>query len=281
MAIAVAAAAYYQGDPESALSITATSAAVSVSTDPQRAVFSRVQKWLSHYAGASDEQFIITEAGLRVENLLQANKNSYHFDLYEGTSSTDRPTEVKLNRNDLFFVTHLALLIGKNDESTTPKQYGNFPLFTHPDPNYFVGAPAGVPKEYVALETVYNGTLQFDTANVSRFGPFPTNLLKYVPEAQYQKFASPQLNDEFPQFGPHLEGRGFHRLTPNVIIDGQQTNKFVLTLGQGNYAAIEGAVNQVPSAVNTRNYVALLLHGFRVISAAQAAKAHGHAPQTF
>lgn len=279
-ALFAAAFAWANGDLETSLTIAAAPG-VYVSTDEQRAAYKRVETWIQANTMGDPMDFIITETTLRVEQVLAANKNSYVFDLYQGNGNTDRPLENKLNRNDLFFVTHLALLIGKHDESTNPKQYANTPLFTHPDPNYFIGAPTGVPKEFAALEAIYQGILMLSTANVERFGPFLADQLKYVPEAQYQIAASPQVNNEYPQWGPSLEGRGFHRITPNLVIDGQQTNRFVLTLGSGNIAAIEGAVNGSNQAVTTRNFLALKVHGFRAIGAAAAAKAAALGQPTF
>lgn len=275
--------AWASGDMETTMAITTASMspAVIVSSDEQRAAYGRTSRWIQDHTNLDPSEYIISESTLRVEQVLAANRNNYTFDLYEGSASTDRPLETKLNRNDLFFVTHLALLIGKMDESTSPKQYANFPLFTHPDPNYFVGAPVGVPKEFQALEAVYNGVITFLTANVERFGPFLTSNLKVIPEAQFQIADGNQVNNEYPQWGPTTAARGFHRVTPNLVVDGQQTNKFVLTLGSGNIAAIEGAVNGANQAVNTRNFLALLLHGFRVVNAGQAAKASALGQPTF
>lgn len=258
-----------------ALATLAMSAPFIVSTSEQRGAYGRICNWFPANGMGHADNFIITEASLRVEQLLATNKNQYEFDLYEGSSQSDRPTEIKLNRNDLFFATHIALGITKQNATLTPAWYGNYPVFTHPDPNYFV--VAGTPAEYQALETIYNGTLKFTTGSVDRLGQISTALFKYVPEAQYQIASGDQVNDEYPQYGPTMEARGFHRITPNLVIDGGQTNKFSVNLGAGNISTIDGAT----ANVNTRNVLVLQVYGFRAVNAAAAAKQAAISPASF
>lgn len=268
-------------DPATA--ITAASGSVFISTDEQRAVYGRLQNWFPNNGLGAADNFIITESNLRVEQLLASNQNQYVFDLYEGSGSTDNPLEIKLNRNDIYFATHVAVGITKYDPSKTPVWYGNYPIFTYPDSNYFVGTGSSAAVEYQALETIYQGELIFSTGNVNRFGPLMTNTLKYTPNRPFELgvASSAATTAVFPEYGPTPAARGFHRLTPNLVIDGQQTNKFTLTLGAGDYTNIAGATNAAGSAVNTRNVLVLQLHGFRAVNAAAAAKAAGQNQVTF
>lgn len=268
-------------DPSTA--VVAATGGIYISTDEQRAVYGRLQNWFPANGLGQADDFIITESNLRVEQLLANNQNQYQFDLYEGSGSTDRPLEIKLNRNDLYFATHVALGIAKYDPSKTPIWYGNYPIFTYPDSNYFVGTGASAAIEYQALETIYQGELIFSTGNVNRFGPLMTDTLKYTPNRPYELgvASSSATTAVFPEYGPTAAARGFHRLTPNLVIDGQQTNKFTLTLGTGDYTNIAGATNAAGSAVNTRNVLVLQLHGFRAVNAAAAAKAAGQNQVTF
>lgn len=263
--------------------VAAAAGVVNFSTDEQRAVYARLQNWFPENNLGPANQFIITESNLRVEKVLASNQNQYQFDLYEGSSGTDRPLEIKLNRNDLYFATHIALGIAKYDPSKTPVWYGNFPIFTYPDSNYFVGTGSSAAIEYQALETIYQGSLSFITGNVNRFGPLMTDTLKVTPNRPYELgvASSSATTAVFPEYGPTPAARGFHRLTPNLVIDGQQTNIFSLTLGAGDYTNIAGATNAAGSAVNTRNVLVLQLHGFRAVNAAAAAKAAGENQVTF
>ncbi|MCF8237698.1 MAG: hypothetical protein K9I85_06050 [Saprospiraceae bacterium] len=284
LAVFAAMFSWYQADAiDPATTVAAVGTVVNFSTDEQRAVYGRLQNWFPVNGLGESDSFIITESNLRVEQLLESNKNQYQFDLYQGSGSTDRPTEIKLNRNDLYFATHVALGIAKYDPSKTPVWYGNFPIFTYPDSNYFVGTGASAAIEYQALETIYQGELTFTTGNVNRFGPLMTDTLKYTPNRPFELgvASSAATTAVFPEYGPTMAGRGFHRLTPNLVVDGQQTNVFTLNLGGGDYTNIAGATNAAGSAVNTRNVLVLQLHGFRAVNAAAAAKAAGQNQVTF
>ena len=239
------------------------------SPDMTRADYNRVLEKVG-------SNFIINQKTLRLEHELNPSINSYRFELSENKGS-DRPLEIKLNKNDTFFLTHLALGIVRQDTSTTPKQYANFPIFTYPDSNYFTGDDTSNPEEFRALEALYNGLLSVKTSPTERLRDFATNMFKYVPERGYLVAAGSQTEDEYPQYGANLEEKGFFKLTPNIILNGQENNSFDLTLGSGNTALIDGHVNASNAAVNTRNVVVLQMHGFEVVNGATAASRWGNA----
>lgn len=234
-----------------------------VSTDSDRAAYSRVQQEMYKRTGGTD--FIINPKTLRLENLLAAGRNQYKFDLYKNPGS-DRPLEEKLNRNDMFFLTHLALGIVKQDATVTPAKYANYPVFYSPDPNYFVGAVAGE-FENESLECIYNGSLTMNTKPVERQTAFLTNHFRIVPERGYTKFAAPQTRDEWPQL---TFADALVKLEPLIIIDGKEDNSVGLELGAGNTNVIAGGVTAAGAALNTRNVVVVFMHGYLVVNAAQA-----------
>lgn len=247
---------------------------VFVSTDITRGDYKRV---INKVLGGpqAEERFIVNQKTLRVEALLTAARNSYNFNLYENPGA-DRPQEVKLNRNNLFVMTHIALNLTKQNTEENPAQYGNFPLFTSPDPNYFSGENGTDPAEYLALENVYNGALTISTKPVERLSAFVANLLRYMPNRGYMlpndtETIPGQINPEWPEYGPTMEHRGFFKLTPNIILDGKEDNSIRLDLGSGNTVNIAGATNAAEEAVDTRNVLVFLLHGFEVVNGAQAA----------
>jgi len=84
-----------------------------------RADFIRLKQSL----GIDDDSFIISQKVLLVEQLLSSSKNSYRFDIFE-TRGSDRPAEVKLNRNDMFVASHMGMAIYKQDAVSTPAEYG-------------------------------------------------------------------------------------------------------------------------------------------------------------
>lgn len=236
---------------------------VHISPDVARADYGRMLRNLN----VNPEEFLINQDTLRLEKELSADRSSYNFDLYQNSGS-DRPLEKKLNRNDVFCITHLALGVCKQDTTTSPKQYGNFRVYHNADPNYFIGAPAGQVEEWVSVQTVWNGKLTVKTNTTDRLQEFLTQMLEYIPERGHTKQAAPQINDEWGQYGPSMEEKGYFKLTPNIILNGQQNNRITLELGSGDIASIEGTVDNTPTAVDTRNVVVLLLHGFTIHEAA-------------
>lgn len=236
---------------------------VHVSTDVQRAQYIRVQEMMNRFNPGTE--FIINQATLRMEQLLTASKNKYLFDLYENPGS-DRPLERKLNRNDLFVITDIALVLTKYNPTTL--DYANYRLHTFPDPNYFSGAAAGV-NEWESLWPVYNGLVTITTKPVERLANFLTSNLLYIPEKQTLLVADPQLNDEPAMWGDRHSQRGFFKLDPNIILDGQENNAVELTLGAGQTTQIAGAVDNAGDAVQTRNVACFMIHGFEVKNGAQ------------
>lgn len=236
---------------------------IHISSDAKRAAYSRVQRMMKDFNGGVD--FIINDATLRVEQALSASKNKYSFDLYENPGS-DRALERKLNRNDLFVVTDIALLLTKYNP--TSGDYANYPLFTFPDPNYFAGLSGGV-NEFDSLFPLYNGEITITTKPVERLEGFLTSNLLYIPQVQTVLTAGSQLNDGLHEFGGDSEKRGFYPLQPNIILDGQENNSVELTLGTGQTTLIAGGFDNSGNAVATRNAVVIMLQGFEVKNGAQ------------
>lgn len=231
--------------------------------DPERAAYRRVEEMMKKFNQGVD--FIINRACIRVEQPLAASKNKYSFDLYENPGS-DRPLERKLNRNDLFVVTDIALVIAKFNPTTG--DYANFRLYTFPDPNYFAGLVGGV-NEFESLWPLFNGELTITTKPVERLEGFLTSNLLFVPEKQTLLATGDQLNDEPAQFGPTHQERGFFSLQPNIILDGQENNSIELTLGPGQTTLIAGGFDNSGVAAQTRNVVIVQALGFEVKNGAQ------------
>lgn len=234
------------------------------SPEVERADYNRVKKTVG-------SNFVINAKALRLEAALDPNKSSYTLDMAENVGA-DRPLEIKLNRNDAFFITHSALGIVRQNEVASPKQYGNFPLFTYPDPNYFNGDDTVNLLEYQALECLFNGKVTLNTSPTDRLVDFATNQYKYIPERGYMEAGVLNTNEEIPQYGPSLGERGFFKHVPNIIFDGQDNNRVKIDLGAGDKAMIDGHVDSANAAVDTRNVLVFMLFGFVVINGAKSAK---------
>jgi hypothetical protein len=238
------------------------------SPDNRRADFLRVQKFLQSKQ-INPNEVIIAQNILRLEAVLSASKNQYELQV-RSTTGADRDLEVKLNQNDLFFTTDIALCIRKQDTSTDPQKQGNYPLYTFPDPNYFVGnQTAGGTTEAECLETIYNGLLTVKTKPVERLSELSTHIFRYAPNKQTFLQAGSQVGDEPAEYGPSFEGMGYRRMHPNLILNGFDNNSLTLTLGAGNTSEIAGGKDAAGDAVNTSNVLTILLLGYTAKNAAQ------------
>lgn len=230
--------------------------------------FVRVQDALRKNGYGNPDRYITQEKTLRVEQLLSSTRASYDFNLYE-TPGAGRPQEIKLNRNDLFFISHISVGVYKQDAEASPAVYSN-PIYTFPDPNYFLGVSGGV-NEWDCLETVYSGKCSLFTDPVQRIRDFSTLHFRYVPRRPTLESAFVGItNDIPPQYGPDLEGRGFYKLSYFPALYGQQNNRFTLELGNGNQSVIAGGVDGAGEAVDTLNVLTVLLHGFNVENGAES-----------
>jgi len=202
--------------------------------------------------------FVIQRSHIRVEAALANNRPNYTFELFPN-ATTARPTEKRLNRNDMFCITRMALCIAKYNPVSNA--YGNFPLYSNPDPNFFLGVPgAGLP-ESECLNAVFNAAASLKSGTTERIPPFLTNVFREVPERGYTFAVAPQLRPEHGQY----DDIPWFELEPLVIISGQEDNKILLDLpAASDLAVLQGGINQSAAAVDTRNVAVFLLEGFVV-----------------
>lgn len=239
------------------------------SPDILRADYNRVKQIMAKFNPGTP--FLITLANLRIEQVLAAGKNQYTFNLYEVIDS-QRPLEIKLNRNDLFIPGYVGLTLAKYDSTVTGGNGGNYLLKTFPDPNYFVGTDGSGNEEHVALNCVYNGKMTVKTDPVVRMRNLATSEFLYIPEKQefITGTLSDQLKNEPAQFGPTPEQRGYFRLQPQPIFNGNENNSVQVDLGEGDTTLIAGGFDSGASPVDTRNVLVFNALGYIVVNGAQS-----------
>lgn len=242
-----------------------------INTGGDYSKFSRVREALQAAGMGDPNKYIIQPKTLRVEQLLSTTRDTYEFQLYE-TPGAGRDQEIKLNRNDMFFISAIAVYVYKQNTSTTPAQYANTQKFTYPDTNFFPGAAGGTtPFEWMCLYLVWRGKLSLFTDPVQRIKDLDTSHMMYVPRRQYLESAFVGItSDTYPEFGPEMQARGFFELPAMPALYGQQNNRLSLELGSGDKSVIDGAVDAAGNSVNTRNVLQIALHGFNVENGAEA-----------
>lgn len=219
-------------------------------------------------AGLFPDGFVIQPQQLRIHTLLKPGTTSYNFDFKNG-AITNYPMDVLLTQNDRFYAHSVGIQILKQNVTDSVQNYGTEQRFTYPDPNFFVGANGGTNlPEANALYTIYNGVVAMKSNVVEYAQKMTLERCLYVPERTYQKQASPQINDEYPEYGTTLERRGFFFMGDFVNINGQNQNSATITLAPGDTALIDGHLNNAGEAVTTRNVLCFMLEGFLVVEGA-------------
>lgn len=202
----------------------------------------------AHNPGIPDVQsaFIVQPYVIRLEQQV-TSRTEYRFDLYEQQSGQN-PSERRLNRNDAFFMSHVALgLLLEDTTAESEIPISNTQVRTFPDPAVFAGA-----GEAAALEAFYNAQLTIKTDPIERITDFDTNVLRYLP-----------LFDQPDAWGPSLEERGYFELAGEVIFDGAQNNTVQLALNSD--ADISAAVG----IADQRTWVVMMLFGNLVLQGAR------------
>lgn len=215
------------------------------------------------------DNFVIQPQQIRVHILLKPGQNSYTFDFRNGAIS-NYPMDVLLQQNDRFFAHSYGIQIFKQDVNGSLQNYGTAQRFTYPDTNYFVGANGGTNiEEWAALYTIYNGTMALKSNIIEYTRQLTLERCLYVPERTYQKQATPQINDEFPEYGlDSLKTRGLYFIGDFINLNGNDQNTETINLAPGDTTLIDGAVNSSGTAVTTRNVLCVCLEGYLVVQGA-------------
>lgn len=214
---------------------------VNIPATPQRALFQRLEKVMMDVGVPGNS--VVSPYELRVEQDITGSKTSYEFNLYQ--SQSDNPIEKKLNRNDGFFISHFGLGVYK---LATADEEGQERVLFWPDPDVFSAA-----NEADAIRQFYNGKLTLKTTPLERMR-LSTRLLEYNPGVvnDTTNFYAAYGNSFV---GPTLEQKGLFPVDPSPILDGNDDNEVVLTLGPGDASA---------AGTPADNKVVLLVYGFLV-----------------
>ena len=145
----------------------ATAGAVSFG-DRQRAIFRKLNKDFG-------SRGVPSPGYLRVEQTIANNKAKYEFNVK--SIGSEVATERKLDRNDLFVVTDLAVYL----LNQTDAKIGGDVLQTYPNETEFAAAAGFTPGH---LETIYNGFLSLKIASKVNIENMSMHSFRCVPETQ-------------------------------------------------------------------------------------------------
>jgi len=114
---------------------------------------------------------------LRVEETLLNNKTRYDFNIK--TTGSELATERKLDRNDIFVVTHLGIYLIAQVSTTIGLEI----LQTYPNPDVFVTATGFTPNH---LNVIYSGWLEIKIGQRVNAEAIDLNRFRFVPTSQQE-----------------------------------------------------------------------------------------------
>ena len=236
---------------------------ITISPDPNRAVYDRITGLLAAQMGISVEQFIgnykVMPSQVLMGVALTPGSSSYTLNPRKGVDPAI-PGTVLLDQNDLFAVTGIGLRLGRAAfASNAYSNHGNYPKLTFPDPNYFTNTGTAVGTELIGLMNLVNGTLQIGVQGDVQIDPIPAQSLFYNPPATYT--SSPVA---IPQFGSTPAEQGFFSLTPNLILNADADNAITIQLANGAKLNIDGNISTATTDSGTRNILYVVLNGWKV-----------------
>jgi len=167
---------------------------------------------------------------LRIEQVLTNDKSRYTFNFKQDNS--DSRTESKLDKNDKFCVTGLALLLLRENTN----QVGGQALQSFPNAQVFVA----VANEFVPadLEAIYNGFLSLKTGSQINIDKLPALGFRKVPRTQAQALAGGFVYNEFNLDDVLYVG------AEDITLDGGKTQTFEFELPTfANMKIASGATN--------------------------------------
>lgn len=162
------------------------------------------------------EQFRLTQSRLRLEQPIVTTSTSYRFPVLNNIQNQGTPfnTEVRLNMQDTFVVTHVGIYVGLPTSATDAayplQSFFNPFLFTNDGP----------------MEVVYNGTLKLLINNSQIIQNWPLAWHKHVPQTQQtQAVGADSPRDEFD--GSDF---GIQPMQPFVLLGGAANIELTVNL---------------------------------------------------
>ena len=180
----------------------------------QQMAFQRIRKQFRRIGKSP----IITQSFLRLEQDISATSTLYEFPVLEGESitTTQKPSEVRLNMNDSFFAESCALYIA----TPTSAIASDYRLESYPNETIL---GAGNFQQYFNL---YNGVVRVSINN--------TEVLKYDAVKHYYCPQTQRINAGANQVFDELDARinGTYFINPNIMFSGSKSNKISIELPQ-------------------------------------------------
>lgn len=171
----------------------------------ERSVYNKLKKMYPNQ--------VIAPGKLRLESALSNSSNIVQIPVLEDSIQPSK-TEVRLNKNDLFFMVSLGLFIARME---TGKE-GRAVLTTYPNEFQFPVVAGFTPSD---LEAVYNGKLSMKVGPTEYISILDTNRFRYVPETQQSAATNKdEFSEEnnFAELPTHYKLRGTDQIELSAVL---------------------------------------------------------------
>jgi hypothetical protein len=181
-----------------------------------RQVFDNARR-LVDAAGLSTQQTVLSQSYIRSEVALSTTTTTYHVPILindnQNGSTSSYPTSALLNLQDAFVISGIFVGFANTADSTTSA----FRVRTFPSP-----INTGSLAASVAMETLYNGSLQLTVNNRQILTQFPLTNCLSIPQTQQlvanttTPFNALDQNEQFSSATYPME--------PNIVLVGSKNN---------------------------------------------------------
>ena len=190
--------------------------------------------------------YVVSPHVLRSEVTINNQDSTLTFPILEDTLQPLK-TEIRLNKNDVMYVTGVALFIYPKINN----QEGKAPLETYPNQTAFVAAAGFVPTD---LETIYNGKLRLQVGSKEYIPGLDMSKFRYVPQTQQSAATNRSMQDE---------DSAYIDLAAHYTLSGSAQINLQALIPMWNGVQMQAV------AANTQNQLVLKLRGFIIRGIAQ------------
>jgi hypothetical protein len=207
----------------------------------QRMVFENAKN-LVRGLGYSVEQAVLTQSYLRSEVALSTSIANYHIPVLvnDTQNGSVRVNEKRLNLQDIFVTTEIAVLIGIGSGTTTSAK-----LYTYPNSTAFATGGGD-------LWTIYNGYLNLAVNNQQILPAWDVLRHYFVPQTQQNtnfNAATATAPAVYTIDQADLSESPYFPVEPGIVMNGAANINFQLT------------ANGAPAAVATNSFICVIQHG--------------------
>ncbi len=203
----------------------------------QRMIFENA-KSLVRGLGYGVEQAVLTQSYLRSEVALATSSANYHIPVLvnDTQNGSVRVNEKRLNLQDIFVASEIAVLIGVGAATSTTAA-----LYTYPNQTIFTSATD------TDLLSIYNGSLNLTINNQQVLPAWDVYRHYYVPQTQGGFGITSQTT--FPVDQNDGSCYGFYPVEPGIVMNGAANINFQLT------------ANGAPASILANSFIAVIQRG--------------------